>query len=92
MIYVELKHKGIKVDLDYSMADTLKMSISVSASLIAAMTLSSLFGTTVPILLKKCKVDPATASGPFITTINDCIAVICYYGLVLILFYNLIFG
>ena len=91
-LFLFLKHKGIKVGLDYSTMDTLKMSISVSVSLIAAMTLSSLFGTTVPILLKKCKVDPATASGPFITTINDCIAVICYYGLVLILFYNLIFG
>ena len=73
------------------MADTLKLTMSVSISLILAMTLSSLFGTTVPILLKKCKVDPATASGPFITTINDCVAVLCYYGLVLILFYNLIF-
>jgi magnesium transporter len=70
----------------------LKLSTSVSVSLIAAMTLSSLFGTTVPIILKKCKVDPAAASGPFITTINDCIAVICYYGLAMILFYNFIFN
>lgn len=89
--FLLIKHDGIKEGLDFAMSDTLKISISVSISLIAAMTLSSLFGTTVPILLKKCKVDPATASGPFITTINDCIAVLCYYGLVLILFYNLIF-
>lgn len=89
--FLLIKHDGIKEGLDFAMSDTLKISISVSISLIAAMTLSSLFGTTVPILLKKCKVDPATASGPFITTINDCVAVLCYYGLVLILFYNLIF-
>ncbi|MBP5445910.1 MAG: magnesium transporter [Acholeplasmatales bacterium] len=91
-LFLVLKHEGIKEGMSFEMADALKMSISVSASLIAAMTLSSLFGTTVPMLLKKCKVDPATASGPFITTINDCIAVLCYYGLILILFYNLIFG
>lgn len=91
-VFLLIKHTGVKEGLAFSMSDTLKMSFSVSISLIAAMTLSSLFGTTVPILLKKCKVDPATASGPFITTINDCIAVLCYYGLVLILFYSLIFS
>ncbi len=90
-LFLLIKHNGITEGVAFSMADTLKLTMSVSLSLILAMTLSSLFGTTVPILLKKCKVDPATASGPFITTINDCVAVLCYYGLVLILFYNLIF-
>ena len=90
-LFLLIKHNGIAEGLAFSMTDTLKISLSVSLSLVLAMTLSSLFGTTVPMLLKKCKVDPATASGPFITTINDCIAVLCYYGLVLILFYNLIF-
>ena len=90
-LFLFIKHNGITEGAAFSMSDTLKLTMSVSLSLILAMTLSSLFGTTVPILLKKCKVDPATASGPFITTINDCVAVLCYYGLVLILFYNLIF-
>lgn len=90
-LFLLIKHNGIAEGLAFNMTDTLKISLSVSLSLVLAMTLSSLFGTTVPMLLKKCKVDPATASGPFITTINDCIAVLCYYGLVLILFYNLIF-
>ena len=90
-LFLLIKHNGITEGVAFSMADTLKLTMSVSLSLVLAMTLSSLFGTTVPILLKKCKVDPATASGPFITTINDCVAVLCYYGLVLILFFNLIF-
>lgn len=90
-LFLFIKHDEIKIGVGYQLEHVLKISMSVSLSLVLAMTLSSLFGTTVPIILKKCNVDPAAASGPFITTINDCIAVICYYGLVMILFYNLIF-
>jgi magnesium transporter len=35
----------------------------------------------VPIIFKKLKIDPAVASGPLITTINDLVAVVAYYGL-----------
>ena len=45
------------------------------------MLLSSLSGTAIPILFKKLRIDPAVASGPFITTLNDLIAVVIYYGL-----------
>ncbi|MFQ9301988.1 MAG: magnesium transporter, partial [Blautia sp.] len=37
--------------------------------------------TVIPILFKKFGVDPAVASGPLITTVNDLVAVISYYGL-----------
>ena len=46
-----------------------------------AMVLSSLSGTLIPLIFKKLNVDPAVASGPLITTINDLVAVIAYYGL-----------
>ena len=46
-----------------------------------AMALSSLVGTSIPMFLHKIKVDPAVASGPLITTINDLLAVVFYYGL-----------
>ena len=46
-----------------------------------AMTVSGLTGTLVPRVFKKLKVDPAVASGPLITTINDLVAVVTYYGL-----------
>ena len=91
-LFLFLKKAEIVVGEGYLLEHVLKLSLSVSISLVLAMTLSSLFGTTVPIILKKCKVDPAAASGPFITTINDCIAVICYYGLAMLLFYNFIFN
>lgn len=57
----------------------------VGLALMAAMVISSLVGTLVPMLFHKIKIDPAVASGPLITTVNDLVAVIAYYGLVWIL-------
>lgn len=54
----------------------------VGFSLLASMVISSLVGTLVPMLFSKIKVDPAVASGPLITTINDLVAVVTYYGMV----------
>lgn len=54
----------------------------IGISLMAAMVISSLTGTVVPIFFKKIHIDPAVASGPLITTINDLVAVVTYYGLV----------
>ena len=53
----------------------------IGLSMALAMTVSGLTGTLVPMLFKKLKVDPAVASGPLITTINDLVAVVTYYGL-----------
>ncbi len=50
------------------------------------MTVSSLIGAMFPIILDKVHIDPAVASGPFITTFNDIIAVVSYYGLVYLAF------
>ena len=53
----------------------------VTVALILAMVISSLSGTTIPMLFHKLKIDPAVASGPLITTIDDLVAVVTYYGL-----------
>ena len=53
----------------------------IGAALVLAMVISSLSGTVIPLFFKKIKVDPAVASGPLITTVNDLVAVIAYYGL-----------
>ena len=45
------------------------------------MLISSSVGTCIPLFFKKIHIDPAVASGPLITTINDLVAVISYYGL-----------
>lgn len=60
----------------------------VAAALLVAMVISSLVGTVVPMFFHKIKVDPAVASGPLITTVNDLVAVIAYYGLAWALLIN----
>ena len=54
----------------------------------ATMIISSMVGTLIPMLFHKIKIDPAVASGPLITTINDLVAVVIYYGLAWILLIN----
>lgn len=53
----------------------------VGFSLMVAMVISSLVGTLIPMFFHKIKIDPAVASGPLITTVNDLVAVVTYYGL-----------
>ena len=67
--------KGLSASMAFS------VSFCTGAALLAAMFLSSISGTSIPILFKKLGIDPAVASGPLITTINDLVAVVTYYGL-----------
>ena len=64
---------------------TLMFSFAVSGcigvSLLLAMVISSAVGTCIPLFFKKINIDPAVASGPLITTVNDLVAVVTYYGL-----------
>lgn len=66
---------------DYAPFFAFATSGCIGLSMALAMTVSGLTGTLVPMLFKKLKVDPAVASGPLITTINDLVAVVTYYGL-----------
>ncbi|MBQ7699430.1 MAG: magnesium transporter [Clostridia bacterium] len=60
----------------------------IAFSLFSAMIIASLVGTTIPMFLHKIHIDPAVASGPMITTVNDLIATMVYYGLALLLLIN----
>lgn len=57
------------------------VSLCTGVALVVSVFLSSITGTLIPIAFKKMHVDPAVASGPLITTINDLVAVVAYYGL-----------
>ena len=57
------------------------LSGCVGVSLLLSMVISSFVGTAIPMFFKKIKVDPAVASGPLITTVNDLVAVVTYYSL-----------
>ena len=72
---------------EFLLQDTFIASLIVASSLCLAMTLASIAGTTIPMLFKKIHIDPAVASGPLITTLNDVVAVVCYYGLTFLFFY-----
>ena len=60
----------------------------LAVSLMIAMTIAASIGTLIPMFFKKIGVDPAVASGPFITTLNDFIAVIVYYSLCYVFLLN----
>ena len=65
----------------YALTMAFFVSGCVGVSLLLAMVISSLVGTLVPLFFAKIKIDPAVASGPLITTVNDLVAVVTYYGL-----------
>ena len=52
---------------------------TVSISLMAVIIFAALFGTFVPLVLNKYKIDPALATGPFITTVNDVLGLFIYF-------------
>lgn len=74
----------------YDIGHSFLIAACVGAALIVAMVISSLVGTVIPIFFKKIKVDPAVASGPLITTVNDLVAVVVYYGLTWIFLINML--
>ena len=80
--YLVLKGNG----LSFAFA----VSGCLGAAMILAMLISSLSGTVIPIFFQKIGVDPAVASGPLITTVNDLVAVITYYGLAWVILINLL--
>lgn len=65
--------------------DAFSISLCTGIALLISILLSSITGTVIPLIFKKLKIDPAVASGPLITTINDLVAVVSYYGLAWIL-------
>ena len=73
----------------YAWGPAFLISGCVGVSLVVAMVISSLVGTMVPMLFHKIHIDPAVASGPLITTVNDLVAVVTYYGLALLFLVNM---
>ena len=74
----------------YAWGQAFLLSGCVGISLIVAMVISSLVGTVIPMLFHKIHIDPAVASGPLITTINDLVAVVVYYGLAMIVLIEMV--
>lgn len=66
---------------DYTLYQAFLTGGCVGLAMCIAMTVSGFTGTFIPLAFKKIGIDPAVASGPLITTVNDLVAVVIYYGL-----------
>ncbi len=85
-LYLLILKSTIVVGQEFSYVLALKASGVVSMSLFLAVSVSSFVGSAIPLILNKIKIDPAVASGPLITTLNDLTALIAFYVLAIILF------
>ena len=57
------------------------LGLVVGASLLVTLIIGTIAGTIIPLILYKLKADPAVASGPLITTINDILSLLIYFGI-----------
>lgn len=62
-------------------ANSMALSYTVGTALFTVILVASVFGTAVPLLLDKLNIDPAVATGPFITTTNDLIGMTVYFSI-----------
>jgi magnesium transporter len=65
--------------INFAIGEELRLAVVVSIALLSVVVLSSFMGTITPLLLDKAGVNPAIASGPFITTANDLLGLGIYF-------------
>ena len=66
------------------------VSACIGIAMVIAMLISSTVGTLIPLFFKKIGIDPAVASGPLITTINDLVSAVTYYSTCWLLLLNIL--
>lgn len=59
----------------------LLLGLLVGAAIFGSIFVATLSGSFIPLLIHRMNIDPAVASGPFITTLNDIISILIYLGL-----------
>ena len=64
---------------------TATVTYAVSLSLFCVVMFASLFGAMVPLIMERLKIDPAIATGPFVTIMNDIIGMLIYMGITVML-------
>ncbi len=66
---------------NYFAGASMALTATVSVAMFSVVVFASLFGTAVPLLMNRLKFDPAVATGPFITTLNDIIGMFIYFSI-----------
>jgi magnesium transporter len=70
---------GILFLYNFFISKNLALTFTVSTSLLVVIIFAAMFGTLIPLLLHRLKIDPALATGPFITTMNDIMGLFIYF-------------
>ena len=70
---------GLLFLFNYFVSHKLALTFTVSSALFVVIIFAALFGTMIPLLLHRMKFDPALATGPFITTMNDIMGLMIYF-------------
>ncbi len=70
---------GLLFLYNFFISKNLALTFTVSSSLFMVIIFAALFGTLIPLLLNRMKIDPALATGPFITTMNDIMGLFIYF-------------
>jgi magnesium transporter len=69
-----------------SVFENYTLGIVVSLSLFVVIIFAAVLGTLIPLILDKYKIDPALATGPFITTLNDVTGLFIYFSVGILLY------
>lgn len=65
--------------INFALEQTQALTYTVSIALFTVILTAAMFGTVIPLLLDRLKVDPALATGPFVTTLNDIFGLLTYF-------------
>jgi len=72
--------------LPFADPGVMKLAFTAGLSLLLVIILATCIGTTVPLLLHRFGIDPAIATGPFITTSNDIIGLAIFFAIATLLY------
>jgi magnesium transporter len=75
---------GVRIYLMYER--NLMLSVTISISIVATVIISKLIGAALPMLAKKCHLDPALMAAPLISTIVDCCSIFIYFNIAMLIF------
>ncbi|MCT4615810.1 MAG: magnesium transporter [Marinifilaceae bacterium] len=66
---------------NFIFSDSYALTMTVTVALFSVIVFASIFGTIIPLMLNRIKIDPALATGPFITTLNDIVGLLIYLSI-----------
>jgi magnesium transporter len=72
---------GLLLAYTAAIGNPLNIAEVVSIALLSVILFASIIGTLIPLILERFKIDPALATGPFITTTNDLVGLFLYFSL-----------